>query len=98
MEFIRACISNVDLQVDSYMAQRMPTTFLPSLQSRLVLPSTDVTLSGTRYNVPLLNALVFYVGIQVVLPASSKSGCPLCHCLRIVRHHRVIVPLLHLCR
>lgn len=57
----------LDLQVDSYMTQRSPAAFLSGLQARLVLPSTDVALSGTRYNVPLLNALVFYVGIQVRL-------------------------------
>lgn len=47
------------------MAKRMPASFLAGLQASLVLPSTDVSLSGTKYNVPLLNALVFYVGVQV---------------------------------
>ena len=69
---------SVCLQVDSYMSQRLPASFLPSLQSRLVLPSSDVTLSGTRYNVPLLNALVFYVGIQVRnVPLDGSHCCTL---------------------
>ncbi len=35
------------------------------LPARLQLPAQEAMLCGTRYNVPLLNALVFYVGIQV---------------------------------
>ena len=52
-------------EVDAYLAQRQPVTFLASLKQRLLLPQHEVLLCGTKYNVPLLNALVFYVGIRV---------------------------------
>lgn len=39
--------------------------FLGSLRSRISLSQQDSIMQGTRYNVPLLNALVFYVGIEV---------------------------------
>lgn len=57
------------LQVDAYLAQQQPVSFLQSLRPRLMLSSQDVALSGTRYNVSLLNATVFYVGIQVSTPS-----------------------------
>lgn len=31
---------------------------------------------GTRYNVPLMNALVLYVGTQAITYIHSKSGTP----------------------
>jgi hypothetical protein len=31
----------------------------------LLLPQNEATVAGTRYNVPLINSLVLYVGIQV---------------------------------
>ena len=35
-----------------------------------------VTEPGTRYNVPLMNALVLYVGTQAIAYIQSKSGAP----------------------
>ena len=52
-------------EVDAYLAHRQPPHFPGSLRSRLALPPHEVAICGTKYNVPLLNALVFYVGIQV---------------------------------
>ena len=34
------------------------------------------TEPGTRYNVPLMNALVLYVGTQAIAYIHSKSGTP----------------------
>ena len=53
--------------MDTYMAHRQPSTFLQKLGSQFVLSSPDVSLSGTKYDVALLNAVVFYVGIQVLI-------------------------------
>ena len=36
----------------------------------------NVTEPGTRYNVPLMNALVLYVGTQAIAYIQSKSGAP----------------------
>ena len=52
-------------EVDAYLAARQPVAFLAGLRQRLLLPQAEVQLHGTSYNVPLLNALVFYVGIKV---------------------------------
>lgn len=51
-------------EVDAYLAARQPAGFLAALRQRLLLPAHEVHLCGTKYNVPLLNALVFYVGMQ----------------------------------
>ena len=59
--------------MDSYLRSRQPESFLQSLRQRLLLPAQDVALYGTRYNCPLLNALVFYVGVQVSKIPSQPS-------------------------
>ncbi len=66
-------------EVDAYMAARQPATFLATLKQRLLLPQHETLLCGTKYSQPLLNALVFYVGIRVRLqlyaPCLSSSSC-----------------------
>ena len=57
------------------MAHRQPSTFLQKLGSQFVLASPDVSLSGTKYDVALLNAVVFYVGIQVLFNVSQDMLC-----------------------
>lgn len=54
-------------EVDTFLHSRSNQSFLVQLPARLQLPAQEAMLCGTRYNVPLLNALVFYVGIQVRL-------------------------------
>ncbi|KAK9843414.1 hypothetical protein WJX81_000935 [Elliptochloris bilobata] len=56
-------------EVDAYLGSRQPAGFLAALRQRLLLPVHEVHLCGTKYNVPLLNALVFYVGVQ-----AGKAG------------------------
>ena len=67
-------------EVDSYLATRLPASFLAGLKQRLMLSEHEYAASGygtgygTKYNVELLNSLVFYVGIKVqtsLLPALS---------------------------
>ena len=48
-----------------YLTQRQPASFLATLRGRLLLGAAEQAATGTRYDCPLLNALVFYVGIQV---------------------------------
>ena len=53
-------------EVEGYLRARNPGgPFLASLRSRISLSQQESIMQGTRYNVPLLNALVFYVGIEV---------------------------------
>jgi hypothetical protein len=48
------------------------SSFLSDLNQKLLLPQNEASVAGTRYNVPLINSLVFYVGIQVsFLPVGS---------------------------
>lgn len=53
------------MEVDGYLSNRAPASWVAALPSRLLLAPRDVAGAGTRYNTPLMNALVFYVGIQV---------------------------------
>lgn len=46
--------------LDSYLRTRSPVTFLSDLRGHLQLNPSAV--DGSRYNVQLINALVFYVG------------------------------------
>jgi CCR4-NOT transcription complex subunit 1 len=41
------------------------SSFLTDLKQKLLLPLNEANVAGTRYNVPLINSLVVYVGIQV---------------------------------
>lgn len=59
-------------ELDSYLKTRAPVTFLTELRSHLQV----ATEPGTRYNVPLMNALVLYVGTQAIAYIHSKSGTP----------------------
>ena len=64
----QASPSNRRAEVDGYLANRGPALWLGGLRGRLLLPPGDAALAGTHYDVPLLNSLVFYVGIRVRLP------------------------------
>jgi CCR4-NOT transcription complex subunit 1 len=43
------------------------------LKGRLILSPAEAVSSGTKYNVPLLNALVLYVGMQAIQQLQSKT-------------------------
>uniref|UniRef100_A0ACD5TIG6 Uncharacterized protein n=1 Tax=Avena sativa TaxID=4498 RepID=A0ACD5TIG6_AVESA len=53
-------------QVDEYLKRPEGSSFLTDLKQRLLLPPNEANVAGTRYNVPLINSLVVYVGIQAV--------------------------------
>jgi len=63
---------------------RAPVTFLSELRSHLQVKdciqeageTKTVNEPGTRYNVPLMNALVLYVGTQAIAYIQTKSGAP----------------------
>lgn len=58
--------------LDSYIKTRAPVTFLSELRSSL----QATTEPGMRYNVPLMNALVLYVGTQAIAYIQSKGLTP----------------------
>lgn len=48
--------------LDSYLKARAPVTFLSELRGHLQVSNT----AGSKYHVPLMNALVLYVGTQAI--------------------------------
>ncbi|CAA6673569.1 unnamed protein product [Spirodela intermedia] len=49
------------------------SSFLTELKARLLLPPSESIQAGTQYNVPLINSLVLYVGVQVTLHPDEQS-------------------------
>ncbi|KAF2893609.1 hypothetical protein ILUMI_12564 [Ignelater luminosus] len=58
--------------LDSYLKARAPVTFLSELRGNLQISNEP----GMRYNIPLMNALVMYVGTQAIAYIRSKSLTP----------------------
>lgn len=54
--------------LDSYLKARAPVTFLSELRSNLQVSNEP----GVRYNIPLMNALVLYVGTQAIAHIRNK--------------------------
>lgn len=50
------------LSLDSYLKARAPVTFLSELRTMLQVSDEP----GLRYNIPMMNALVLYVGTQAI--------------------------------
>lgn len=63
-------------EVDGYLAARGPPALLMGLRTRLTLAPADALVCGTKYNVPLINALAFYVGCRAVEASPPKPGAP----------------------
>uniref|UniRef100_A0A7N0SZB9 CCR4-NOT transcription complex subunit 1-like n=1 Tax=Kalanchoe fedtschenkoi TaxID=63787 RepID=A0A7N0SZB9_KALFE len=61
-------------EIDEY-AKAWPkgTSFLTDLKQRLLLPPNEADRAGTKYNVPLMNSLVLYVGMQATQQLQAKS-------------------------
>ncbi|KAF3780626.1 CCR4-NOT transcription complex subunit 1 [Nymphaea thermarum] len=68
-------VKQMKAELDEYLKTRQPgSTFLTELKQRLLLPQAEASLAGTRYNVPLINSLVLYVGMQEIQQMQSKSA------------------------
>ena len=61
-------------EVDAYLAGRGPPNFPMALRSRLTLSPSDALVCGTKFSVPLINALAFYLGIRAVEAAPPQPG------------------------
>ena len=59
-------------EVDSYLKSQASSTFLAELPSKLVLPDGGEG-NGSAFNVPLINSLVLYLGIQAIAHTQSKA-------------------------
>ncbi|BBN05282.1 CCR4-NOT transcription complex subunit 1 [Marchantia polymorpha subsp. ruderalis] len=73
---VEAALKNKQLkaEIDDYLKTRQPHSLLSvDLKQRLMLPQHEALPCGTRYNVPLINALVLYVGMQAIQQLQSKT-------------------------
>ncbi|KAI5070413.1 hypothetical protein GOP47_0014756 [Adiantum capillus-veneris] len=89
-------------EIDDYLKTRPPLSLLlADLKQRLMLPQQEVQSAGTRYNVPLINALVLYVGMQAIQQLQSKTApqqlavptAPITHSAPMDIYQRLIVEL-----
>ncbi|KAG0490342.1 hypothetical protein HPP92_007205 [Vanilla planifolia] len=70
-------LKQLKADIDEYLMTRTEgSTFLTELKHRLQLSPTEAVLAGTRYNVPLINSVVLYVGMQAILQVQSRSNQP----------------------
>jgi CCR4-Not complex component, Not1 len=62
-------------EVDTYLKTRTPISFLIDMRSRfLLLSNQEALMYGTKYNVPVINSLVLYVGTQAIAQLQNKSS------------------------
>ncbi|KAK1408886.1 hypothetical protein QVD17_41009 [Tagetes erecta] len=60
--------------VDEYLKTRPQTaSFFSELKQKLLLSPSEAARAGTRYNVPLMNSLVLYVGIQDIQQLQART-------------------------
>lgn len=60
-------------EVDEYLKTRNSQSFQSlDIKGQLILPASEVVPYGTKYNVPLLNALVLYIGMQAIQQMQTK--------------------------
>ncbi|CAN4111809.1 unnamed protein product [Withania somnifera] len=60
--------------VDEYLKMRQQgSQFLSELKQKLLLSPSEAAKAGTRYNVPLINSLVLYVGMQAIQQLQAKT-------------------------
>lgn len=57
---------------NTLQTRQQGSSFLTELKQKLLLIPSEAASAGTRYNVPLINSLVLYVGMQV-LSFNSKN-------------------------
>jgi CCR4-NOT transcription complex subunit 1 len=60
-------------ELDHFLVTRQPTSLPGELRAALLLPPAEASLAGTRYNVPLLNALVLHCGAAAIAAARRES-------------------------
>ncbi|KAK4801597.1 hypothetical protein SAY86_022084 [Trapa natans] len=62
-------------EIDEYLKTRpQGSSFLTELKQRLLLPPAEAAISGTRYDVPLINSLVLYVGMQAIQQLQARTA------------------------
>ncbi|KAL1548658.1 transcription regulator [Salvia divinorum] len=60
--------------VDEYLkTTQQGSPFLTELKQKLLLCTSDAAFAGTRYNAPLVNSLVLYVGMQSIQQLQARK-------------------------
>lgn len=62
--------------LDSYLKNRAPVSFLSELRTNLQNTSSNAADAGMRYNISMINALVMYVGTQAIQFIRAKGHSP----------------------
>ncbi|KAH1069582.1 hypothetical protein GLYMA_03G118200v4 [Glycine max] len=64
----------IKTHVDEYLKTRQPSwSFLSELKYKLLLSPNEAASAGTRYNRPLINSLVLYVGMQAIHQLQERT-------------------------
>ncbi|KAL3814967.1 hypothetical protein ACJIZ3_016235 [Penstemon smallii] len=64
----------IKIDVDEYLKTRQQgSSFLTELKQKLLLSPADAARAGTRYNVPLINSLVLYIGMQAIQQLQARA-------------------------
>ncbi|PIA29475.1 hypothetical protein AQUCO_06000080v1 [Aquilegia coerulea] len=67
----------IKVDIDEYLKTRQQgSPFLAEMKQRLLLSHAEVKQAGTCYNVPLINSLVLYVGMQAIQQLQTKTSPP----------------------
>lgn len=76
LEIQCSCQLSINVILLNYLQTRPQggSSFLTELKQRLLLSPSEAAAAGTRYNVPLINSLVLYVGMQVFYSFFYFSG------------------------
>jgi len=64
--------ASLKTDLDSYLNNRSPVSFLSELRSKLQVSNEP----GQKYNVPLMNSVVLYVGVQAIQAIQTKEQRP----------------------
>ncbi|KAI9209788.1 CCR4-Not complex component, Not1-domain-containing protein [Polychytrium aggregatum] len=68
--------NNFKQEIETYLKNRSPTSFLIDLQSKLLrtTPPSASDLDSSRYNIPVINALVLLVGTHAIASLAGKQS------------------------
>ncbi|KAF9687700.1 hypothetical protein SADUNF_Sadunf02G0120300 [Salix dunnii] len=67
-------VKQMKTDVDEYLKTRQQgSSILAELKQRLLLSPSEAASSGTRYNVPLINSLVLYAGMQAIQQLQART-------------------------
>ncbi|KAK4267898.1 hypothetical protein QN277_024622 [Acacia crassicarpa] len=64
----------IKADVDEYLKTKQQNSqFLSELKQKVLLSPNEAASAGTRYNVPLINSLVLYVGMQAIQQLQGRT-------------------------